>query len=154
MTVVNEIPRVHRWLRTVLAADATLAGLATGGIYRGFAPKRPAGSATYPIVIYQFLAALDDNRGASATTQNRIWMRARYIVKAVHQTNDDAAVQTLADRIEAVLEAAHGGASDIGIDSCVRVKPVYYIEQPVAQETRETFVHMGGEYEIAARYAG
>ena len=42
MTVVNEIPRVHRWLRTVLAADATLAGLATGGIYRGFAPKRPA----------------------------------------------------------------------------------------------------------------
>lgn len=147
MTTVNEIPRIHRWFATLLRSDATLASAAPGGIWRGFVPKGKSGNA----VVYQFLAALDDTPGNAGT---RVWSRSRYIVKAVSDgtSNNDSALQTAADRIDALLEAVIGGAADIAIDYCKRVQPVYYIEQPT--DSDRTYIHIGGLYELAARYAG
>lgn len=143
MTTVIEVPRIHTWLRTVLGADATLVSAATGGIWRGRIPH----SKPHPAVVFQFLAANEDQTGSSGAT--RVWSVSRYIVKAVTAGNSDAAGKTIADRIDAVLHAQRGGADDIAIDYCVRKKPIYYLEDV----GDETFIHMGGEYEIAARYA-
>ena len=61
-------------------------------------------------------------------------------------------MQAAADRIEAVLEAVSGGAADVGIAYCIRKRPYYMIEQP--EDSDKSFVHLGGEYEVAAYYQG
>lgn len=144
MATVNEIPRLNRWLATTLRADATLVAAAPGGIWRSFVPKGKTGNA----VVFDYVAPLEDTRGNGG---ERIWSRARYVVKAVIEGNNDATAQTLADRIDAVLEASSGGTADVTVDYCVRIRPFYYLEQPI--DTDQTFVHAGGEYEIAAHYA-
>lgn len=141
MTTVNEIPRVHQWLKTILAADATLVSSVTG-IYRGRVKK----GAGYPAVVYSFLAAPDDVNGNGPA---RIWAKARYIVKAVGEGDSDLALQTIADRIDAVLQAVAGGSSDVAIDYCIRKRAVYFQDDSVANKI---YTHLGGEYEIAARY--
>ena len=147
MATVNEIPRIHRWLKTILAADATLVSAAPGGIWRGFVPKGKTGTA----VVFDPMAPLDDTPGNAGY---RVWSRWRYVVKAVSDgtSNNDSTLQTAADRIEAVLEAVKGGAADIGIDYCIRKRPFYMVEQPTDSDV--TYIHLGGEFEIAAHYAG
>jgi hypothetical protein len=70
----------------------------------------------------------------------------------VVEGNNDGTAQTIADRIEAVLEAVAGGAADVGIAYCIRKAPFYFLEQPVDSDV--TFIHLGGEYELAAYYTG
>lgn len=144
MTTVNEIPRVHQWLRTVLRADATLLAAATGGVHRGRVPE----GKSFPAVVFSFLSATEDVNGNGPA---RVWSKSRYIVKAVSQTDDELSLQTIADRIDAVLQAAAGGKDDVAIDFCMRRKPVFYQESGVANKV---YTHLGGEYEIAARYEG
>ncbi len=143
MATIHEIPRTHRWLKTILGSDATLVSATPGGIWRGMVPKGRTGNA----VVFQFLAPLDDTRGNGG---ERTWSRGRYLVKAVVDGNNDGAAQAIADRIEAVLEAKSGGVSDVTIDYCVRIRPFYMIEQPVDGDV--SAIHMGGEYEIAVHY--
>lgn len=145
MTTVNEIPRLHRWLRAVLTADATLVAAAPAGVWRSLIPKGRTGNA----VVYEYVASLDDTPGNFG---ERVWSRNRYIVKALVEGNNDAAAQTIADRIDAVLELRSGGTADVTIDYCRRVRPFYYLEAPV--DSDKVWIHMGGEYEIAATYAG
>lgn len=143
MATVNEIPRVHQWLKTILSSDATLLAAATGGIHRGRVPEGKA----FPAVVYSFLSAPDDVNGNGPA---RIWSRMRFIVKVVGETNSDLTLQTMADRIEAMLQAVAGGAADIVIDYCIRKRPIYYQDDTVANKI---YTHLGGEYELAARYA-
>lgn len=147
MATVNEVPRLHRWLKTILTSDATLVSNAPGGVWRGMVPKGKTGNA----VVYHLLAALGDTPGNAGF---RVWSRFRYVVKAVSDgtSNSDATLQTLADRIDAVLEAVAGGVADVGIAYCIRKAPFYFLEQPV--DSDQTFLHLGGEYEIAAYYTG
>jgi hypothetical protein len=145
VTTVNEIPRLNRWFKTILGSDATLVSSAPGGIWRAVVPKGRTGNA----VVYEYVASLDDTPGNFG---DRVWSRNRYIVKALVEGNNDAAAQTIADRIDAVLERRSGGVADVTIDYCRRVRPFYFLEAPV--DSDKVFIHMGGEYEVAATYAG
>lgn len=147
MTSVNEVSRLNRWFKTVLGADATLASAAPGGIWRGFVPKGKTGTA----VIYDPIGPLDDTAGNAGA---RIQSRWRYVVKAVSDgtTNNDGSLQTAADRIEVVLNGVTGGVADVTINSCIRKRPFYLIEQPTDSDV--TYIHLGGEYEVSVTYSG
>lgn len=145
MATVNEIPRINRWLSTVLRADPTLVAAASGGVYRGHIPA----GRSYPVVLIEYIAPLDDTDGNAGF---RVWTRLRYLVRGIVESNTDASVQTIADRIDAVLHAVQGGVSDVGIAYCKRVKPYYQEMQGV--DSKRTYIHSGGEFEIAAYYTG
>ena len=53
---VNEIPRIHKWLSTILKSDATLNSAVGGRIRRGHAREGDA----FPLVIYSSLGFGDD----------------------------------------------------------------------------------------------
>lgn len=143
MSTVNEVPRILTWLRTVLAADATLSSAVGGRIYEGHVPEGKA----FPAVVYAVLAFPDDVAGGHAV---RIWSKAVVLVKGVTEANTSLPLQTIADRIDAVLQSAKGGVADVDIDYCVRRRPFYLKDASVLNKV---YVHLGGEYELAARYA-
>lgn len=144
MTSANEVPRIHRWLRTVLGADSTLSSAVGGRFYQGFVPEGKA----LPACVYSVLAFLDDKSPAGPY---RLWSKAIVLVKIVAETNSDATIQTAADRIDAVLHGVRGATADMEIDYCDRKRPFYMKDSSVANKT---FIHLGGEYELAARYTG
>lgn len=142
--VLNEVPRVNTWLKTILTADATLNAAVGGRIYRGHAPQ----GAAFPCVIYAMLSPGDDVRGSGPT---RIWMKPLYVVKAVGEGNNLLALQTIADRIDVVLHGIVGGSSSgIRIDYCIRKRP-FYLED--VQPGNEVFQHLGAEFEMGVRAA-
>lgn len=144
MSTINEVPRIHRWLRTILAADSTLSSAVGGRFYRGHVPE----NGSLPAVVFSVLGFGSD---LMESGPNRIWAKATVLVKVIGETNSDATVQTAADRIDAVLHAARGGTADIAVDYCIRRKPFYMVDTSVLNKV---FVHLGGEYELAARYTG
>jgi hypothetical protein len=143
MATINEVPRMHRWLKTILSADATLSSAVGGRFYQGHVPQGQA----LPACVFSVLAFPDDLRPAGS---DRLWAKATVLVKIVGETNSDATLQTAADRVDAVLHAARGGTSDVAIDYCIRKRPFYLKDTSVANKV---YTHLGGEYEIAARYA-
>lgn len=142
MTTINEVPRIHRWLRTVLGADSTLNSAVGGRFFQGHVPEGKA----LPACVFSVLAFGDDLRPAGP---DRLWAKATVLVKVIAETNNDASLQTAADRVDAVLHAARGGTSDIAVDYCIRKRPFYMKDTSVANKV---FTHLGGEYELAARY--
>lgn len=143
MMTVNEVPRVTRWLSTTLKGDATLNAAVGGRIYRGHVPQRDP-ALPFPSVVYQIQSFPDDVPAVGSV--GRIWAKVRVIVKAIGEGNSDQALQTIADRFDAVLQAAKGGVSDVSIDYCVRLRPFYFEDSSVADKT---YIHLGGEFEIA-----
>lgn len=137
--VLNEVPRIQTWLRTVLLADATLNAAVGGRIYRGHAPQ----GSQFPCVLYAMLSAGDDVRGSGPT---RIWAKPLYVVKAVGEGNNLLALQTIADRIDVVLHGVTGGSSSgVRIDYCIRKRPFYFED---VQPANKVYQHLGGEYEL------
>lgn len=143
MATINEEPRKIRWVRTVLAADPTIAAAVGTRIYEGAVPKGKA----LPAIVY-YLIPMDDVQG-SGQTPMRTWSKSRLIAKVINETNDPSTLQTVADRIEHVLHAAMGGTADIEIDYCIRRRPFYMKDTSVKDKI---FIHLGGEFELAARY--
>lgn len=147
MATINEVPRMHRWLRTVLAADATLNTAVGGRFYQGHVPQDKSIAKGDQYCVYSVLAFPDDLNPAGA---DRLWAKAIVLVKIVAETNSDTVLQTAADRADAVLHSARGGTSDVAIDYCIRKRPFYLKDTSVANKV---YTHLGGEYEVAARYA-
>jgi hypothetical protein len=143
-TTVNEVPRLHTWIRTVLTADGTLNAAVGGRIYRGRMPQ----NAAYPAVIYALLSAGDDVRGSGPT---RIWWKPLYKVVAVGEGNNLLSLQTIADRIDVVLHGVVGGSSSgIAVDYCIRKRPFYLDE---VEPPNKVFQQLGGEFEFGVRAA-
>lgn len=143
MSTINELPRINKWLRTVLAADSTLSTAVGGRFFEGHVPE----GKSLPACVFSFTPD-DDHR---LTGPDRLWARGRALVKIVGETNSDGTLQTAADRIDAVLHAARGGTSDVAIDYCVRRRPFRMKDTSVANKV---YLHLGGEYDLAARYTG
>lgn len=142
--VLNEVPRLHTWLRTILMADATLNAAVGGRIYRGHAPV----NASFPCVVYAMLSPGDDVLGNGP---DRIWAKPLYLVKVVGEGNNLLALQTIADRIDVVLHGVVGGSSSgIQIDYCIRKRP-FYMDETEGADT--VFQHLGGEFELGVRAA-
>lgn len=140
MTAFTEVTRANRWITTTLRADPTLAGLIGTRVYDGPAPA----NATYPFVSFELLSAPDSLYGNGPTI---IWQKLIYVVKAISKTDSVTSLQTIADRIAAVLHAQHGATSDSAIDYCVRRRP--FRMQTI--ENGERWQHLGHEFELAVR---
>ena len=128
------------WLYAVLSGDATLAGLATGGIYAHF---NPATSPTFPFVLYQLQAPGMDTRGVGPA---RVMTQALYLVRGVAQANSfGGSLKSIADRIDVLLQAASGTAAGGLVLSCVREQPFALPETgPGGLQYR----HLGGIYRL------
>lgn len=132
-----EIVTAERWLYGKLKNDATLTGLASGGVYTW---PVPAGI-TLPYVLYQNQTGTDI-RGTGAT---RIGVNGLWIVRAIAETYSFGGnLQSAADRIDALL---HGKASAVTggvVWACVRTEPFQLVEMADGRQFR----HLGGIYRI------
>ncbi len=145
--MINELPRVRRWLYGVLAGDATLVSLLGGPhIYHALAPE----GAPYPHVVFLRLGQLDD---LTALGEVRIWTEGRWQVKGVIRGSatrgSPNALQSVADRLEALLQAASGTQSGAVILDCHRAAPWErtYVDGGVRYD------ELGAEWVIRARPA-
>lgn len=130
------------WLRATLAADSTLVALIGGAgsprIYDAPAPE----SAAYPYVVYK---PYTPGRDLAVIGGIRVWSELLYIVKAVHRAESYAdPLQTLAERIDALLHRASGAVTGGQVIACVRVSP---LELPELKNS-VNYRHLGGVYQL------
>jgi len=142
MTTINEIPRVHKWLYTVLSADGTLNTAVGGRIFEGHVPQ----GESLPAVVFSLAMASDDQFSQSG--QFRTWAKFNVTVKVIDETKSTLSLQTIADRFEAVLESARGGVTGLYIDYCKRKRPFHMKDTSVANKV---YIHLGGVFELACR---
>lgn len=143
MTTINEIPRVEKWVYTVLNADATLTSAVDGRIYEGHVPQNVTAS---PSVVFSLSSAEDDQFSQSG--QFRTWAKFILTVKVIGETNSTLSLQSIADRFEAVLESARGGVTGLYIDYCKRKRAYKFKDTSVANKV---YTHLGGIFELACR---
>ncbi len=136
---MQESARVEEWLYTVLSGDAALAALVSG-VYGYLAPQGTAS----PWVTFSHQAGTDVMVVGTA----RIMTNFLYQVKATGSGESMAALKAVADRIDAVLQAASGTVSDGRIISCVREQDLVMVETDLSG-TR--WNHAGGIYRIYAQ---
>jgi len=134
-----EIARVLEWIYDTLSADSTLTGLVSTRIYDGLAPQ----GAAFPFVVFNHQGG-SDLRGVGS---ERVFNNSLYQVKAVTKGGSFSSGATIADRIDALLQAASGTTSDGVILGCVREQAIMLIEQQSGVEYR----HVGGIYRIYAQ---
>lgn len=116
-THLNESPGVLGWLTSTLGGDATLAGYAPGGVWRGMAPD---GTATPYVIV-----ARQGGRDLVLPGAIRVWDDATYLVKVVGPATQDATLASAASRIDALLQGASGtNGSDTRVLSCEGVAVV------------------------------
>lgn len=134
---MSEIVSAETWLYTVLAADSTLAA-AVSGIYAHNVPE----NATYPIA---FATMQRQDYDALAFGPFRIWSTVHYAVRGVAEAASYGGVlETIADRIDAVLHAASGSTVQGTVYECVRTMP---FAMPELTDGRY-FRHLGGIYRV------
>ena len=129
----------EQWLYSVLAADSQLAAIVGTRIYAYVAPQ----GATMPFVVYQNQAGRDV-RGVGPL---RLMANMLYVVKVVAQTNTFGTLETAANRIDAVLQAASGSNVRGTVIACVREQPFSLVESLETGQYR----HLGGIYRLWAK---
>lgn len=128
------------WLYAVLSGDATLAGLATGGIH---GHVNPNAAPTFPYVLYQLQAPGADVRGVGPA---RVMTQALYLVRGIAQANSFGGnLTTIANRIDVLLQAASGSAAGGLVLSCVREQP---FALPETAPGGLQYRHLGGIYRL------
>ena len=136
---MSEVVSAEKWIYTVLANDATLVSK-TDGIYSALVP---AGE-TYPLVLFGENRTDNDLMALGA---RRIWSTMHYVVRAIDETKSYGGdLETIADRIDAVLHAASGTTTAGTVWACVRTMPFRMVEQ----RDGRIFRHLGGIYQVRA----
>ena len=134
-----ELSSAETWLYSTLTNDATIRGIVGTRVYSAIAT-----SPTMPYILFQYQAAADVSYMAAI----RAWSRLVYLVRAVDEQNSIVgSLQTLADRIDAVL---HRQSTQIGggpLISCVRDLPFTLPERDGDRIIR----HLGGIYRLQIR---
>ncbi len=130
---------VDAWLDQVLSGDATLAALATGGMWDTLADQATA----FPYVVWQ-LQAGHDVRGVGPA---RIMVNGLWLVRGVDRSPSQTIVKPIAGRIDALLHAASGSVSGGLVIGCVREEPYKFLEVTDGV----LYWHLGGMYRIWAQ---
>lgn len=125
-----ELHNFAQWAYTRLSGDATLAGLAPGGVHENVAPEGTA----EPFVVFSLVT----NRDVNAVGQTRALVNADWDVKVVGQGASYAPLVAAADRIDALLHDVQGGV----VISSHRVATIRYVEP----SDGTTYRHLGGTY--------
>lgn len=128
------------WLYGLLNGDATLIGQAPGGVY---AHNNPSKTLVFPYVLFQQQAIGTDVRGVGPA---RIMAPLLYLVRGIAEGNSfGGSLRSIADRIDALLQAQHGTSAGGVIVACVRERSFALPE--VAADGRQ-YRHLGGIYRI------
>lgn len=142
---VNELTRASEWIYSKLvAASAVTAIVGSGSAARIYADVAPPG-ASWPFVIFQHQGSVD------VTGQNpgtRVLVSSLWTVKAVARGESYAALATLADALDAALQAASGTADDATIYSCVREQPLQFAELDESSTPGGQWRHLGAIWRI------
>lgn len=132
-----EIFTAETWLYTKLHGDSTLLGLCPGGIHTWPVPTTFAGR----YVLYQNQSAVDV-RGMGPA---RIGVNGLWLVRVVDEAlSFGGSLQTAADRLDVLLQAASGAVTGGNIWACVREEPFQLVELADGRQYR----HLGGIFRI------
>lgn len=138
MSGADEVALGLQWLQGVLSGDATLSGLAPGGVHRAMAP--PNTQPVYVIVAWQ--------AGTDALTLNayRLLSNLVYQVKAVGPASNTAAIVAAAKQIDVLLGGPTSGSVAGGyISACYRDGSLQIDELRASGEQWSNF---GGLYRL------
>lgn len=128
-----ETNSIETWLYSVLAGDATLHGYVADRIYMHLAP---AGT-SWPCILVTLQEYPDDLMVVNA---KRVWSEAMYIVRAVGPYEGFGTLNTIADRIDALLHRQSG----TNVHACIREEIFLMVE--VVDDVQ--YRHLGGIYKI------
>lgn len=129
---------VEQMLYTALSGDATLSGLAPGGVWRGVAP----GDASGVVVVFQNMGASDYYALAS-----RAFTTLTYQVKAIAPGESSAPAWAAAERIEALLTDKPLAIPSGSLMACRRSTIISLNET----DGGEQYQHVGGLYSISVQ---
>jgi hypothetical protein len=135
--VPADLTRVDEWIYSVLNSDLQLATAVNHRIYVDQAPQ----NVTYPLVLYSFLGGADK----VVTLRTRL-TNAIFLIRAVGTGSSFAPLETMADRIDALMDVPEAGVIIRG----VRISTVTR-EQPHQRKDMENgvpTVYLGGFYRI------
>jgi len=143
MADLTELGVVGTWLTTLLSEDATLMGLAPGGVYDRRAPE----DAPQPYILFQYY----EGRDVKGNGSHRYMVDATYIVRGVHESKSSAVLDQIAARVDVLLDGQMGAAGGGTIHGCTRLRPfaatdTYQGNDGLEHEER----HLGGFYRIWA----
>lgn len=113
---MSSVMTAERWLYGKLSGDT-----GTGGVYTLVATRiyngAAAQGAAYPLIVYQSLSGVDvQGVGSEFIMVNEI-----FSVKAVAQAQTYGTVETIANRVNAVLHKSSGAVSGGTVLACVRL---------------------------------
>lgn len=134
---MSDVIDVGRAMRAALLADAQL--VAALGSSTGVYPHPAPDGAAYPFVTYQHLGSGD----RAMVGQLRAISSGAWLVRGIAQAHTFAAVETLADRIDAVLHDTRLVYGTTTAD--VSRETVFSLDDP-GDGTR--WVHLGGQYRV------
>lgn len=129
---------VEQMLYARLNGDATLRGLAPGGMWRAVAPE----SVTGTVVVFQQLAGTD-----TYTLADRAFTRSIYQVKAITPGESSAPAWSAAERIDVLLNDANLSLTGGSVMACRRESVVSTAET----DGGEMYQHAGGIYQITTQ---
>jgi hypothetical protein len=132
-----ETVEAERWLYAKLSGDSVLNTAVSGRIYAYEAPE----GAAFPYVVFGLGSPQPDKVPVGAP---RIWSSLVYDVKVVGETSDAKSLQTIANRIDAVLDRQSGNTTNATVVYCGRQLPISMRER---YETK-SFHHLGGQFRL------
>lgn len=131
---------VDEWLYTIFSGDATLAGLIGTRIYNQLAPEE----ASFPLLLFSFQSGQD----VTVMGPTRLFVAGTYLVRGVAESHSfGGSLETIAGRIDSLLQAKSGTPVRGHVLMCVREAPFAMTEQRAGRIYR----HLGGTYRLWAQ---
>jgi len=141
--MTTELGVVNTWLTTILSGDATLMGLAPGGVFSDTAPD----DTLQPYVLFQYIGGND----VKGNGPHRYMTDATYIVRGVHESKSAAVIDQVAARIDVLLDGQRGTAAGGIIQGCTRLRPYVFMDTYQGNDGLDHQErHLGGFYRIWA----
>lgn len=140
-----EVNAADTWIYATLAADSTLLTTLGGTAVNKLFADQVRETATDPYVLFGLLSGVDYR----IVGPSRVWTNMLWVIRGVMEADGfHGDLQTIADRIDAVLHAGSGSNGDGTVYACVRESPFRMVEN---RDGRAPLRHLGGIYRILAR---
>ncbi len=139
---MSELLIIEKFIYAELSGDSEIIAGVSDRIYKDLIPPQKADSDIYPCIVFGSMAP-HDITGVSAT---RIAVRDIFKVEVISRNSSSAAIDSIADRIDALLHATRTELVDGTVFSCLRDQPLSFVEV----DNSIIYHHRGGLYKIMA----
>lgn len=137
----KELALTEQWLYGRLAADAALIAEVGGALAtRIYADVAPLGTAS-PWVVFQLQTPQADTRGVGNV---RILTNGQYLVRGIAASTDLTRLDTIAERIDALLNHVQGAITGLTVVASYRIRPFRLTE--IVDGV--SYLHLGGLYQL------